>query len=224
MLRARDQVLLATLTSGNGRLIDVEDAIEAMALSAMGAFDIVARAANMAIPLDLRPQQCGFRKREFRSALRRLAPRAGQAADEPTATDTIDLVAGLRNTIHAEPLRRSGYGGPGSRTNEVRVLVPADTADSVWECSQRLGKADLWLKDFRFGELEDIGISGVLVHPPRLANDLVSIVAAAVNALVAPVPWPRDPSSQGWGHQRADDPAAPENARRIQWLYGFSAE
>lgn len=139
-------------------------------------------------------------------------------------SDTIHLVADLRNTIHAEPLRPAGYSGSGSRTSEVRVLVPADTADSVWECSQRLGKADFWLKDFRLDGLEDVGISGVLVHPQRLANDLVSIVAAAVNALVASIPWPRDPGSKGWEHQGADnphDPAAPENARRIQWLYGF---
>ncbi|MEV0611525.1 hypothetical protein AB0I61_34810 [Polymorphospora rubra] len=221
MLRARDQVLLAALTLKGDRRTDVEGEVEAMALSAMGAFDIIARAVNMAIPLDLKPQDCGFRRKAFRDKVRVMVPALGSVVDSLAVSSTIGLVADLRNTVHAEPMRPVGYSGSGAYRTEEWVMVPSDIADSVRESSQKLGKAGFWLKDFgpRASDLES---GEVLVHPQRLANDLVGLVAAAANALVGSIQWPRDPNSQGWSVYHADDPMAPENSRRIQWLYGYS--
>jgi hypothetical protein len=211
MLRARDHILLSALTFSNDRNIDVQGEVETLALSAMAAFDIVARAANSAIPLNLDSQQCGFRNTQFRKALRKAVPAAGKAMRDAPVTATFDLVAGIRNTIHAEPLLPAFYQGSGMFREEARVLLPEDVAGQVCKASKTLGKTDYWLKDVVFHD--------VLVHPQHIADDLVTIVADCVNKLVSAIRWPREPRSRGWENSRNDDPMASENAQRMAWLY-----
>lgn len=218
MLRARDQVLLAALTIDSDLHVDVASEVEALALSAMASFDIVARAANMAIPLGMDPRHCSLRSSSYLRELRKSSPPTGHVADDPKVSAIIGLVAGLRNTIHALPLRPVGYSEGAGRT-EQRVLVSTDFANLVRDSAEVLDKADAWLKE---AGPEELGLGGALVHAQPLANDLVMMVPTAVDALVASIPWPRDPVSPGWGQSYGDDdPMAPDNARRIQWLYGF---
>lgn len=217
MLRARDRILLAALTIGGDRRIDMPSEVESVAVSAMGAFDIVARAANMAVPLGLKPQQCSFWN--LRTGLQKRVPAAGAVVDDPAVSATVQLVAGLRNTVHAEPLKAIGYGTRTYRS-EQRVLVAAGFADEVRSSSQQLGREKVWLEDFGPAVA---GLNGVIVHPQRLANDLTPLVATAVNRLVSSIPWSRDPQSRGWDAcDHVNDPMAPDNARRIHWLYGLS--
>ena len=219
ILRARDNVLLAALITNTAMRSDVASEMETLALSATAIFDIIARAASMAIPLDMVQQLCSFRNKEYRKKLRSSAPDAASVVSDPKVSAVINIAANLRHAIHAMPLRSVGYGDERGRTEQL-VLVPTDFARPVRDSAEVLGKANAWLKG---NGIEELGLGGVLVHPELLANDLVIMVSSAANALVASIPWARDPASPGWGEPRGDDPMAPFYARRIQWLYGLSA-
>ncbi|WP_147375584.1 hypothetical protein [Jiangella rhizosphaerae] len=213
MLRARDRVLLASTEFYEKHQVDVENEVERLALAGMSAFDIVARATNIALGLGLDAQQCSLRYNKYQNALAKVDPMTAAKLDDLTTAATIELVSGLRNTIHGEPLRPVGYSGSNTRQAVPRVLIPSDTTKRVHDAAKTLGKHKSWINDF--------GPYGILIHPQRVANDLIILTVQAVNALVGSIKWPLDPESQGWPRTDPHDPFEPRNAQRINWLYGL---
>ena len=113
--------------------------LEYWSLLVMGALDAMARVAHRAFRLPGSERNVSFRRMGFRGSLRKHGGSAlADAAESEHASAFIDLVSGLRNTIHGASFQPVGVLRPGEpETSRIRVL-DSDAAEML-QAAGRLG-------------------------------------------------------------------------------------
>jgi hypothetical protein len=124
--------------------------LDALLCSLAGAFDSAAHVANQVYAVHGRHNRIGWRKPQWREALKKKAERLAAEVEEGSNGEAIlDCLYGLRNLIHEEVLGRSTRGAGKSR-EDLLTVPPLQRKEGRWlaailaESADRLGGRDRW--------------------------------------------------------------------------------
>ncbi|TFB88218.1 hypothetical protein E3O44_05965 [Cryobacterium algoricola] len=181
VLDLRDRLLFGSIHPSKSNLFgEPEVLVEQIALNLSGMLDALARALNTALQLGAAPNHCSLGNKRF---TRRIPLAARAILLDPRNLKLIDLVAGIRNTIHHLDLGGGGEGDSRGRTTAQLVSVDKDTAEKVREVAAILGREDSWIA-------HDLPELSLMLRPVPLTEDLIEHCVAIVQHLAAVIDWP----------------------------------
>jgi hypothetical protein len=188
-LRARDRIMVMRQLGDDLDVIDEEIlAFDVLLLMLSAVFDVLAVVATRAYPLSAHDRSVGWRRRGWRSELRKADRTLFDLTERGTTVrDAIDSVALPRNMVHGESLRTEFHWNRWPRRHRMRV--PDGVASELTATATRQGGLEA------FGL--ETGTLGLYIDPGIYAEKVFALATHAVNDLMAATPVERlvsDPS------------------------------
>lgn len=220
MFAPRDNMRRLSLMPANNDIIEESLAeLDHLLMSAVGAFDALARLSHVLAGLDGSRRNAAWQHDKWVrklsvagpafSDLVRLADPSGAMM---RATGVLRL---LRNSVHGE----SPQGLRHQAAGQTRGLIalPADEAQSLHDAIEGLGGPGAW-------GIEEIGGGTLVLEPGRFADRVVPVVAEHLDCLMASVPisqFQGVASSQVQTGPPTTSPFTPRERAELRLLYGF---
>jgi hypothetical protein len=146
-LRSRDDALRALQQEPNNNTAEEALAsLEVILLELMGALDVAARVAHLALGIDGSPYRAAWHRRwSWREAVEAACPELGALVAQGTDNAALlRILSALRNSVHGAALDTLGVSEGLRRTDRYLVGLPHDDAVTILEAMDQLGGRDSW--------------------------------------------------------------------------------
>lgn len=212
LLRIRDEAMLSGLVTADSSRYDGVEALESGALASMAVLDALARAVNCALRLEINPIALNWWKtKPLVKSLRRTEQAAYDLLTQEQTEMYLQVIAGLRNTIHAEPLTEALLERRPGRTESV-AMVPADVSGDLQKRIRLLGLEHSW---------KAADAPNLLLDPAQVLQDLTRWTAALANTICNAITWPVVGVAPPLELADPESPRSERNFKRNGWLYGI---
>lgn len=224
VLQIRDRLhALAKLEPTRTRGDDVVFELETLLLFLSAAFDATARVAHV-VYFGGNYEEASWRRSGWQKKLQRVAPRlAAITADGAAGAALLQIIGGLRNTIHGEALRTTETKAPDGLAAQLLNVSDRETARLKTRIAVLGESPDRWgfrAAHGRDGLAPDRVVEALLPHSVRLLNTLMEATQTellpGVNASDLRGP-PEDVRNAKWW----DDMFSWEIRRRVRLLGGI---
>ena len=183
-LRARDQLHGAALSEQSLEAMEeVLFYLDSLLVALQGAFDATARVVHIAAGVSKpKIRQANWLHKSWRDAVFASIPKLKRMFDHETeALALLKVLGALRNTVHGETLRISGWLDGASAPIEYRAQVPSEDREEFVSAIDELGGASSWGITTVDGDI-------MIFDPASFTEALVPAAAGVLNVVMATTP------------------------------------